>query len=459
MPIQLLNIRKFDAPDGALARHVMGGARDGTSEVQMGPDDEPLPAVVDLLPAVGETRPYQARIEDAKAAIAAARAMPTAGRKPKPCIGIVAAGPPAYGAAEAWAQDRIQAWAHRTVEWFRECAPHSVLTAATLHQDETRPHVHILAVARAESGHVGWGRILPGFAQTPAGGRGQDPKRMSEMQTRYHTEVAAPFGLQRDRGDGPRRYEQNPNRQQAELDRAAAGRYSETYLETASPAVRVVAELGSEVRALTARLDGQKSRLPPDDTARLALANSQLRGEVADLRDHMAAMDRLETQVESLTQERDAALAKADQATATVGADRRTLERQTTALQEYRQTEQALTAELAEVKTDRHKLRQAVDTAVTTLQDLPPLSLWRGHGPTAAAAVMAWVRTQAPPSETEGLPDVVDQMLAALPAVGECLDLALGALGVRTQAPREPSPTERQPRLPSESRFKPPGRG
>ena len=173
MAIQLLNIRKFAGPDGLLAKHVLGGSRDATSEVQLGPDGTALAPVVDLLPAVGEERPYQVRVQAAKLAIAVARALPTAGRKPQPCIGVIAAGPPTYGSAEAWDQDRIMAWATQTVQWFRECAPHAVVTAATLHQDETRPHVHVLAVARSESGHVGWGRILPGFGRDP--GRRQPP--------------------------------------------------------------------------------------------------------------------------------------------------------------------------------------------------------------------------------------------------------------------------------------------
>ena len=458
MAIQLLNIRKFAGPDGPLAKHILGGSRDATSEVQLGPDGTALAPVVDLLPAVGEERPYQVRVQAAKLAIAVARALPTAGRKPQPCIGVIAAGPPTYGSAEAWDQDRIMAWATQTVQWFRECAPHAVVTAATLHQDETRPHVHVLAVARSESGHVGWGRILPGFGRTLGGGGRRDPQRMREMQSRYHTEVAAPFGLLRDRGDGPHTYALEPDRQKAELDRAAVGRYSDDYLAAAGPEVRKVAEMGAEVRALTAQLDGRESRLPPGDAARLAITNSRLRGKVDGLVRSWptgleARLENLEKQVESLTQERNAALATADQATAKVGADRLTIGRQGRALAASRQMELALTTELAEVKADWHKLVQAVSAAETALHSLPSPTVWRGQAMSAVAEVVAWVRQYQLPERIRLVLQVVDQMVVALPVVGEHLDRALSALGPVRALQQEPRPLD--PRLPSESRPKP----
>ena len=462
MAIQLFNVKKVDAPGGGLARHIMGGSRDGTSEVQLDVDGAPLPAVVDLLPAVGELRPYEVRLQAAQQAIREARALRTSGPKPQPCVGIVAAGPPAYGSEEAWPQARIEAWAVQTVEWFRQCAPHAIVTAATLHQDETRPHVHVLAVARAESGHVGWSRILPGFALS-GGRRGRGPQHMSELQTRYHTEVAAPFGLARDRGEGRRAYEPKPDRQQAELDRAAAGRYSAEYLTQASPAVQQVAALGAEARAL----EGQPEAAP-GERAQLTLANLRLRGQVADM--HLR-LDQLEQQMAGLQGERDAALGKADQALSEVGALSARQARQAQALVQHVQKEGELTAaltevreealdgqvrrrelstelgavqaELGDVQAERTQLRGAVTEAQAAVDALPPQAQWLGAVPTVLGDLVEWAGQWDLPQDLRARLPILAHLQGVLGVVTVCLDRLRDALApVREPARREPSPPE-----------------
>ena len=452
MPIQLFNVRKFSGSAVPLAKHVLGESRDSTSEVQLDADGTPLPAVTDLLPAVGETRPYQVRLQAAQRAIAEARALPTPGRKPQPCIGIIAAGPPAYGAAEAWDQDQIAKWAVQSVQWFKECSPHSVITAAALHQDETRPHVHILAVARAESGHVGWGRILPGFAVTQGDSRRLGPQRMREMQTRYHTEVAAPFGLRRDRGEGPRTYVRDPDRRQAELDRAAAGRYSADYIDAATPEVQAVAALGAEVRALT----GPAQEGAASERAQLALVNGRLRGEVGTLRGQVGDMEsrlgRLEWQVKSLTGQRDAALGKADQANAQLGADQLTIKRQGAALDQLRDTQGALTSELVKVRAEQTRVVEAAWNAGQALDDLPEARLWGGEGPGMLSQLLDWIGRRAGlPAEARGW---LGELGPTLEKVGACVDRARGALATVWERQEPRSAEAREPSA-SASRIKP----
>ena len=355
---------------------------------------------------------------------------------------------PAYGAAEAWDQDQIAKWAVQSVQWFKECRPHSVITAAALHQDETRPHVHILAVARSESGHVGRGRILPGFAVTQGDSRRLGPQRMREMQTRYHTEVAAPFGLRRDRGEGPRTYVRDPDRQRAELDRAAAGRYSADYIDAATPAVQAVAALGAEVRALT----GPAQEGAASERAQLARINGRLRVEVGDMESRLG---RLEWQVKSLTGQRDAALGKADQANAQLGADQLTIKRQGAALEQLRATRGALISELVKVRAERTRFFEAALNAGQTLDDLPEARLWRGEGPSMLSQLLDWIgRWTGLPAEVRGWLGELRKLGPALEQVGACVDRARGALATVRERQEPRSAEAREPSA-SASRIKP----
>ena len=71
----------------------------------------------------------------------------------------------------------------------------------------------------------------------------------------------------------------------------------------------------------------------------------------------------------------------------------------------------------------------------------------------AVAEVVAWVRQYQLPERIRLVLQVVDQMVVALPVVGEHLDRALSALGPVRALQQEPRPLD--PRLPSESRPKP----
>ena len=74
---------------------------------------------------------------------------------------MVFAGAPEYGGPDTWPEERELAWARDVLAFAGEVlGPNSLIVSATLHRDETSPHVHVLAVPVGEAEAViGWDRV------------------------------------------------------------------------------------------------------------------------------------------------------------------------------------------------------------------------------------------------------------------------------------------------------------
>ena len=82
------------------------------------------------------------------------------GRRPRPYAEFMLAGPPPYADDDAWPADRELAWAKSSREWVAKRFPDSLIVVASLHRDETSPHVHIVISPRFKNPHTGesgWG--------------------------------------------------------------------------------------------------------------------------------------------------------------------------------------------------------------------------------------------------------------------------------------------------------------
>ena len=117
------------------------------------------------------------------------------GRKADPCVALLFAGPPRYGADDAWSQKKIAAWSAACIKWALNRGGNGCRIAhCALHQDEAAPHLHLMVVAADEKGRLGWNRIRRGYGVT---GRERGPELMSAMQTCFHLEVGKQHGLER----------------------------------------------------------------------------------------------------------------------------------------------------------------------------------------------------------------------------------------------------------------------
>ena len=198
--VQVLRFEGRATLDDALVRHVRGVTRPPTAREFPGVvsvhDPVRLGAVVDL---GGDG------VEAAREAIAAATAKPRRGRKPKHAIDVMIAGPPSYG-PEQWSDARELQWARDSVAWARGVlGPESVVVAATLHRDETSPHLHVLAVP-IERGRISWKAVRDRAAKGERDRLGDVAGRKSRgahrdayrtLQDGYQAAVGSRFGLGR----------------------------------------------------------------------------------------------------------------------------------------------------------------------------------------------------------------------------------------------------------------------
>ncbi len=106
--------------------------------------------------------------------------------------------------------------------WIVACAgPHSMISAAAIHRDETSPHMHVLMVPVGERKgmrRLGWSFIRDRFCPGP----GPAAKRMSRMQDFFHAEVGRPCGLARGETGSTATHEQIDRAKAAERRAQAA---------------------------------------------------------------------------------------------------------------------------------------------------------------------------------------------------------------------------------------------
>lgn len=129
-----------------------------------------------------------------------------AGRRAHHCVDMFFGGPPGYETEGQWPEDRERAWAADVVAWVEATFPRSVIALASLHRDESAPHVHVLMCPIADDGTYGWTavseqarkRVAPESRRR----RGQD---YSLLQDAAHEALGVPYGLSRgEKGSGRR---------------------------------------------------------------------------------------------------------------------------------------------------------------------------------------------------------------------------------------------------------------
>ena len=171
-----------------------------------------LPRAIDL-----GSQPERAALLVARA-LAERAAAKTGGRPPAQNVKLLATGPPPWESADAWPRDRVAAWCDATVAWVLRLLPKGVpLSIASLHCDETSPHLHLafppaLPDAKGITA-LSWKRCLAHMAAAAAGARvpNNPAARMRALQDSYHEQVGKHFGLARGAV--------GENRQYAPLDR------------------------------------------------------------------------------------------------------------------------------------------------------------------------------------------------------------------------------------------------
>ncbi len=147
------------------------------------------------------------------------------GRPPQSYVEFLVAGPPQYGSDAPWPVEQEFLWASAAVDWVKKRFPHSVIAAASIHRDETAPHLHIVLSPQSldSKGQRQWGWcharnqavqfIADEFqaAKAAASGKRKPRKRkpfahlnktnakkaLSIMQNDCHAHVGEPFGLLR----------------------------------------------------------------------------------------------------------------------------------------------------------------------------------------------------------------------------------------------------------------------
>ena len=187
MAIQVLRVQSITVKDfaGARGQHASGIKRpDVVREVPPGER-----AIVEL---DGVDGPAAAR-RAVHSAAADRRRTGRRGRPGNPYWEALFAGPPAYDAPDAWPADRELAWARALVPWLRSVAPEATVASATLHRDETSPHVHVVFACAAVSWNATQGELVRSMGRNSRiRGSGY-----IALQDSLHAGVSAGFELER----------------------------------------------------------------------------------------------------------------------------------------------------------------------------------------------------------------------------------------------------------------------
>ena len=229
MGIQTCNVRSYGSGGGILT-HALGHSRPETAKARAG-----VPAVVVL----EENASPEKAIQDALEARPSKR-----GPKPKATTGWVLGGLDSWadqatrGRTPAETEAEVRAWAAEALAWWKRTFPRSVVLAASLHLDETSPHMHVVGVMRDSRGRVGMKAALPEGARRPGYGPGGKPIRyarreragmMTAIHDSYQEEVGLKYGMERgeNRGRGRRGEFRRPSEEIARAEREREDRERE----------------------------------------------------------------------------------------------------------------------------------------------------------------------------------------------------------------------------------------
>lgn len=127
------------------------------------------------------------------------------GRKAKPILDGLIAGPHPRGSSEEWTRERVEKWGKESLDWVkRDLGRDMVIVEAAIHLDETSPHLQFLAIP-IEGGKLSWKAVRDAAAKRIREARGPEPGRKSRgfrdayrvLQDDYHARVGVRYGLER----------------------------------------------------------------------------------------------------------------------------------------------------------------------------------------------------------------------------------------------------------------------
>ena len=237
MATQVLRFKARPELAGGLVSHIEGHSRPETARGNV------ADPVVVLERDRDRVRARAQAVLNAKRAARKARRV--RGPKPCPAVEFVLAGPPAYGSPGEWDRDRERAWAGDAVEWVRDLlGPQSVIAVASLHRDETSPHVHVLAVPVAPDGELGWTNHLKAIGESRCGIPRAKQKRgrvHSALQDDFHLRVSSRYGLARGEKGSKATHKQIDRMKAAVAEAEKATETTERNLEKAADEARKLA--------------------------------------------------------------------------------------------------------------------------------------------------------------------------------------------------------------------------
>ena len=189
--IQVLRIESRNGLDSALLAHVNGRARPETAtEVEN-------PVVV-----------FERDVKGAREAIKQVSALKRRGRRPKPMMELMVAGPPPFESPDRWSEDRNEAWVSDSLEWLHRKFPGATIAVAAHHRDETSPHMHVLFAPTTTWGELHWGKALGEATGIPyERNRLVASRQMAALQESYFDEVCRQHGLGRGEPKSKKRHE------------------------------------------------------------------------------------------------------------------------------------------------------------------------------------------------------------------------------------------------------------
>lgn len=188
------------------------------------------------------------------------------------------------------------AWATATVKWLEEgLGPGSTIALAVLHNDETTPHIHVMAMVADENCKLGFTRVRDRLAGRPT----KDHWDCGEaLQDAYHENVSKHFGITRgERGAWKKR---------KEVDRAKAFKVFETRTKfRAQQKVDAAAEREAKA-AKREEVNRQRTKELNEFTKSANAASRRLSARVSKIKNREQAVDARETKVNQAEQSVDA---------------------------------------------------------------------------------------------------------------------------------------------------------
>ena len=203
MPYSLVHCEPKVTRQPRLEAHNLGKTRPPTAVTRAEFDNRPVLVIEDRREAVDE------RID-------AFRATARRGRPGCESVHIVMQGPPRFDGPDAWSIERVDAWINRSIDWVYDQVGDENVRCATVHLDESSPHLHVEIAPFVPDGKGGEKLSWEHRQKAMGGGARYRRTQMSAIQTSYWKAVR---GLGLERGVPGRPAGEDPDREKGAKER------------------------------------------------------------------------------------------------------------------------------------------------------------------------------------------------------------------------------------------------